>query len=77
VEEHVAAFEQDPAVGCQFVRDGPVLGATVLAHVEELERARALAAMVGDPMDNPHSASAWGARHTSRPCRLASSAKRS
>jgi hypothetical protein len=48
-DEHIAAFDQDPAVICQFVRDGPVIGATVLAHRGELERARRLAAMVGDP----------------------------
>jgi hypothetical protein len=62
VDEHVAAFEQDPAVACQFVRDGPVVGATVLAHLGELERARALAARVGDPIDDLDSASAWQAR---------------
>jgi len=43
VDEHVAAFNQDPAVICQFVRDGPVIGATVLAHRGELEQARLLA----------------------------------
>lgn len=62
VDEHVAAFQQDPAVACQFVRDGPVVGATVLAHLGELERAHALAAMVGDPIDDLDSASAWQAR---------------
>jgi DNA-binding SARP family transcriptional activator/tetratricopeptide (TPR) repeat protein len=62
VEEHAAAFRQNPAVECQFVRDGPVIGATVLAHLGELERAAALAAMVGDPMAEPETASAWQAR---------------
>jgi hypothetical protein len=62
VDEHVAAFEQDPAVECQFVRDGPVIGATVLLHMGEVERARALAAVVGDPMAEPETASAWQAR---------------
>jgi hypothetical protein len=62
VDEHVAAFEQDPAVECQFVRDGPVIGATALAHVGELRHARALAAVVGDPMAEPETASAWQAR---------------
>jgi hypothetical protein len=61
VDEHVAAFEQDPAVICQFVRDGPVIGATVLAHRGELERARRLVAMVGEPMHDLDSASAWQA----------------
>jgi hypothetical protein len=60
-DEHVAAFDQDPAVICHFVRDGPVIGATVLAHRGELERARRLAAMVGDPMQDRDSASAWQA----------------
>jgi hypothetical protein len=62
VEEHVAAFEQDPAVECQFVRDGPVIGATALVHMGELDRALALAAVVGDPMAEPETASAWQAR---------------
>ena len=62
VDEHVAAFEQDPAVECQFVRDGPVIGATVLMHMGEVDRARALAAVVGDPMAEPETASAWQAR---------------
>jgi DNA-binding SARP family transcriptional activator len=61
VDEHVAAFDQDPAIICQFVRDGPVIGATVLAHRGELERARRLAAMVGEPMHDLDSASAWQA----------------
>jgi DNA-binding SARP family transcriptional activator len=61
VDEHVAAFSQDPAVLCHLVRDGPVIGATVLAHRGELERARRLAAMVGEPMHDLDSASAWQA----------------
>ena len=63
VEEHVAAFRRDPAVECQFVRDGPVIGATVLAHTGEPRRARALAAVAGDPMAEPETASAWQARY--------------
>jgi hypothetical protein len=62
VDEHIAAFRQDPAVECQFVRDGPVIGATVLVHMGEVERAHALAAVVGDPMAEPETASAWQAR---------------
>ena len=62
MDEHVGAFQQDPAVTCQFVRDGPVVGATVLAHMGKLERARALAAVVGDPRADLDSASAWQAR---------------
>jgi hypothetical protein len=49
-------------VECQFVRDGPVIGATVLVHMGEVERAHALAAVVGDPMAEPETASAWQAR---------------
>jgi hypothetical protein len=62
VEEHAAAFRQDPAVECQLVRDGPVIGATALAQLGELERAATLAAVVGDPMAEPETASAWQAR---------------
>ena len=62
LDEHVDAFRQDPAPGCSFVRDGPVVGATVLAHTGELDRARTLAAVVGDPMADLDTASAWKAR---------------
>jgi hypothetical protein len=62
LDEHVDAFRQDPAPGCSFVRDGPVVGATVLAHTGELDRARTLAAVVGDPMADLDTASAWQAR---------------
>ena len=62
MDEHVDAFQQDPAPGCSFVRDGPVIGATVLAHTGELDRARTLAAVVGDPMADLATASAWQAR---------------
>ena len=62
LDEHVDAFRQDPAPGCSFVRDGPVVGATVLAHTGELDRARTLAAVVGEPDGRPGRASAWQAR---------------
>jgi hypothetical protein len=62
VDEHVAELGRDPAVECQFVRDGPVIGATVLAHRGEVARARELAAVVGDPMTEPETATAWQAR---------------
>ena len=62
VDEHLAAFEQDPAIACQHVRDGPIIGATVRAHRGELDQARALAALVGDPLGQLESASAWQAR---------------
>lgn len=61
-DEHLAAFHRDPAVGCSFVRDGPVVGATMLAHRGELDRARELAAAVGDPTADLDTASAWQAR---------------
>ena len=61
VDEHTEAFRQDPAPGCSFVRDGPVIGATMLAHRGALDRARALAAVVGPPTDLA-TASAWQAR---------------
>jgi DNA-binding SARP family transcriptional activator len=61
-DEHVAAFRQDSAAGCHFVRDGPVVGATVLAQRGELSAARALAAVVGDPGADLDTASAWQAR---------------
>jgi DNA-binding SARP family transcriptional activator len=61
-DEHLAAFHREPAVGCSFVRDGPVVGATMLAHRGELDRARELAAVVGDPTADLDTASAWQAR---------------
>jgi DNA-binding SARP family transcriptional activator len=60
--EHVAAFREEPAVGCNFVRDGPVIGATLLWLMGEPARARALADMVGDPKADLDSATAWQAR---------------
>jgi hypothetical protein len=73
-DEHVAAFDQDPAVICQFVRDGPVIGATVLAHRGELERARRLAAMVGDPMHD-RTAPAPGRRSSPPPAGIPETAR--
>jgi tetratricopeptide (TPR) repeat protein len=61
LDEHVAAFRADPAVECQFVRDGPVIGAAVLAHRGELAQALELARLVPDPVVEPESASAWQA----------------
>ena len=61
VDEHTEAFRQDPAPGCSFVRDGPIIGAAILAHRGALDRARALAAVVGPPT-NLATASAWQAR---------------
>jgi class 3 adenylate cyclase len=63
LEEHLAAFREDPAVLCAFVRAGPVIGATLLVHSGRIGRARELAALVGNPQDELASASAWQARY--------------
>jgi hypothetical protein len=63
LEEHLAAFAEDPAMACDFVRDGPVIGATLCSHMGKMERARTLAALVGDPRDDLASAGAWQARY--------------
>jgi hypothetical protein len=62
LEEHLGAFRQDPAVECQFVRDGPVLGAFVAAKSGDPKRARELAELLDDPMQDIEGASAWQAR---------------
>jgi class 3 adenylate cyclase/tetratricopeptide (TPR) repeat protein len=62
VEEHMRAFGEDAALECQFVRDGPVIGATIHAERGEPERARALAAAVGDPLGRVEGATAFEAR---------------
>jgi hypothetical protein len=61
--EHVAAFRIEPAIECQFVRDGPVIGATALTLLGRIAEARELAARLGDPMTDLLSASAWQARY--------------
>ncbi|HVS49303.1 MAG TPA: adenylate/guanylate cyclase domain-containing protein, partial [Candidatus Dormibacteraeota bacterium] len=62
LEEHLQSFAQDPAVECEFVRDGPVLGAFVAAKSGDLTRARELAGLLDDPMKDVDGASAWQAR---------------
>jgi DNA-binding SARP family transcriptional activator len=62
LDQHVAAFEQDPAVECQLVRDGPFIGATMLLHLGDRERADALAKLAGDRAGDLERASAWQAR---------------
>jgi class 3 adenylate cyclase/tetratricopeptide (TPR) repeat protein len=62
LEEHLRAFAQDPAVECEFVRDGPVLGAFVAARRGDLQRARQLAGLLDDPMNDVEGASSWQAR---------------
>jgi tetratricopeptide (TPR) repeat protein len=62
LDEHLQAFKQDPAVECQFVRDGPILGAVLAARTGRLDRARELGRLVDDPLSNLEDASAWQAR---------------
>jgi hypothetical protein len=62
LEEHLSAFRLDPAVECDFVRDGPVLGAIVAVKSGNVERARELAGLIGDPMAEIRRATAWQAR---------------
>lgn len=62
LEQHIDAFRLDPAIECQFVRDGPIVGAVVAARSGDVRRARELGAMVGDPMADVDHASAWQAR---------------
>ncbi len=62
LEEHLNAFRLDPAVECDFVRDGPIIGAVVAAKSGDADRARELAGLVGDPADDIDRATAWQAR---------------
>ena len=62
LDEHLAALAEEPAIGCDFVRDGPVIGATVLAHRGDVAGAHALAARAGDPFADLATATAWQAR---------------
>jgi hypothetical protein len=62
LDGHLAAFRADPAVECQFVRDGPAIGATVLAYRGRLNEASEMARLLPDPGAEPDSASAWQAR---------------
>lgn len=62
LSEHVAAFRKEPATECQFVRDGPAIGAATLTLLGRAAEARDLAQLLGDPLDRPESASAWQAR---------------
>ena len=60
-EEHMAAYAQEPAAECQFVRDGPLIAASALAHMGEMDKARSLALVPGDPATDPDTASDWQA----------------
>jgi class 3 adenylate cyclase len=59
--EHVEAFRLDPALECDFVRDGLVIGAVVAVRSGDAEQARELARLVGDPMTELERATAWQA----------------
>jgi class 3 adenylate cyclase/tetratricopeptide (TPR) repeat protein len=61
LDEHLRAFQLDPAVECDFVRDGPLIGAVVSARSGDLERARELGRLIGDPMAELARATAWHA----------------
>jgi hypothetical protein len=60
-EEHMAAYAKEPAVECHFVRDGPLIAASALAHMGQMDQARSLAAVPGDPAARPSTATAWQA----------------
>lgn len=62
LEEHVAAFRAEPATECQFVRDGPAIGAATLTLLGRSGEASELAGLLGDPLLDRESASAWQAR---------------
>ena len=58
LDEHVAAFRTDPAIECQFVRDGPAIGAAALTVLGRDGDAREIAGLLGDPLADRPSASA-------------------
>ena len=62
LEEHIAAFRAEPATECQFVRDGPAIGVATLTLLGRPGEASALAELLGDPLLDGDSASAWQAR---------------
>jgi hypothetical protein len=61
LDEHVEAFQLDPAVECDFVRDGPIIGAVLAARSGDLDRAKKLANLMADPMSEVERATAWQA----------------
>ena len=61
LQEHLDAFRLDPAMECDFVRDGPIIGAVVAAKSGDLDRARQLERLIGDPMAEVDRATAWHA----------------
>jgi hypothetical protein len=61
--EHVHALARQPDLGCQFVRDGPLIAATALARRGQLARAAELAALVADARGDNAEASPYQARY--------------
>jgi DNA-binding SARP family transcriptional activator len=62
LDEHIAAFRAEPATECQFVRDGPAIGAATLTLLGRPRQASDLAVLLGDPLLDRDGASAWQAR---------------
>jgi len=62
LDEHVEAFRNEPATECQFVRDGPAIGAATLTLLGRPDEAAETASLLGDPLADRDSASAWQAR---------------
>jgi DNA-binding SARP family transcriptional activator len=61
-QQDEAAFRLEPAIECQFVRDGPVIVGAALAMLGRTVEGHRLAALAGDPLADRLSASAWQAR---------------
>ena len=61
LQEHLEAFRADPAIECDFVRDGPIIGGVIAARSGDLQRAYELRALVGDPLVDVERATAWQA----------------
>lgn len=63
LQEHIEAFHAEPATFCQAVRDGPAIGAATLTLLGRSAEATDLSKLLGDPLLDRDSASAWQARH--------------
>jgi DNA-binding SARP family transcriptional activator len=61
--EHLEALAREPGIGCPYVRGGPVVAATALAHQGRLDRAAELAATLTPDLDEPGLAEALLARY--------------
>ena len=59
LDEHLEAFRIDPAIECDFVRDGPILGALVAARSGQSARALELAELLPSPVMELERATAW------------------